>query len=55
MPVFLGDTAAKALKCNEIIAMTIGGFLCYPQVDALIKKTDVATNMFGLPVVKGAW
>lgn len=55
MPVFLGYTAAKALKCNEIIAMTIGGFLCYPQVDALIQKTDVATNMFGLPVIKGAW
>ena len=31
MPVFLGYTAAKALKCNEVVAMTIGGFLCYPQ------------------------
>lgn len=55
MPVFLGYTAAKALKCNEIIAMVLGGFLCYPQVDALIQDTSTATAIFGLPVVKAAW
>ena len=55
MPVFLGYTAAKALKCNEIIAMVLGGFLCYPQVDALIQDTSTATVIFGLPVVKAAW
>ena len=55
MPVFLGYTAAKALKCNEIIAMTIGGFLCYPQVDAIIQDVAAVTRIFGLPVVKGAW
>ena len=55
MPVFLGYTAAKALKCNEIIAMTIGGFLCYPQVDAIIQDVTTVTRIFGLPVIKGAW
>lgn len=33
MPIILGYTAAKALKCNEIIAMILGGFLCYPAVN----------------------
>lgn len=55
MPIFLGYTAAKALKCNEFIAMTIGAFLCYPAFDAIIQKVDVATTFFGLPVIKGAW
>lgn len=55
MPIFLGYTAAKALKCNEISAMTIGGFLCYPQLDAIIQDVATVTRIFGLPVVKGAW
>lgn len=55
MPIFLGYTAAKALKCNEIVAMTIGGFLCYPQVDALIQNIDTVTRIFGIPVIKGGW
>lgn len=55
MPVFLGYTAAKALKCNEIIAMVIGGFLCYPQVDAIIQNVGQPTTIYGLPVVKMAW
>lgn len=55
MPIFLGYTCAKALKCNEFIAMTIGAFLCYPAFDALIQDVGVATSFFGLPVIKGAW
>ena len=55
MPIFLGYTAAKALKCNEIIAMVLGGFLCYPQVDALIQDVSTQTTIFGLPVIKAAW
>ena len=55
MPVFLGYTAAKALKCNEIIAMVLGGFLCYPGVDKIIQDVSTPTTIFGLPVVKAAW
>lgn len=55
MPVFLGYTAAKALKCNEIVAMTIGGFLCYPQLDAIIQDVTSVTRILGIPVIKGAW
>lgn len=55
MPVFLGLTAARAFRCNEIIAMTIGGFLCYPQLDAIIQDAGARTAVFGIPVMKGAW
>ena len=55
MPVFLGYTAAKAMKCNEIVAMSIGGFLCYPQLDAIIQDVSRVTRILGIPVIKGAW
>lgn len=54
-PIFLALTTAKAVKCNEIIAMVIGGFLCYPAIDAMIQDVGTATTIFGLPVIKGAW
>lgn len=55
MPIFLGYTAAKALKCNELLAMTLGGLLCYPQLDALIQDVGTITRIFGIPIGKGAW
>lgn len=55
LPIFLGYTAAKALKCNEVIAMIIAGFLCYPSVDAIIQDVGTQTTIFGLPVIKAAW
>lgn len=55
LPIFLGYTAARALKCNEVITMVLAGFLCYPQVDAIIQDTATSTSIFGLPVVKAAW
>ena len=55
MPIFLAYTAAKALKCNEIIAMVIGGFLCHPTIDALVQDVETASTIFGLPVIKKAF
>ncbi|MCC8027904.1 MAG: beta-glucoside-specific PTS transporter subunit IIABC [Clostridium sp.] len=55
MPVFLAYTAAKALKCNEIISMVIGGFLCHPAIDAMIQDVGTASSIFGLPVIKKAF
>lgn len=54
-PIFLAMTSAKALKCNQVIAMVIGGLLVYPQMDAIIQDVSTATSLFGLPVIKGAW
>lgn len=55
MPIFLAYTAAKALKCNEIIAMVIGGFLCHPAIDVMIQDVGTASTIFGLPVIKKAF
>lgn len=55
MPVFLGYTTAKAMKCSEIIAMVLGAFLCYPQIDALIQDVATKSTIFGLPVIKTAF
>lgn len=55
MPIFLAMTCAKALKCNQVIAMVIGGTLVYPSIDAMIQNTEVISTIFGMPVIKGVW
>lgn len=55
MPIFLAYTAAKALKCNQIIAMVLGAFLCHPVIDALIQDVATPSTIFGLPVIKKAF
>ncbi|MGN1383089.1 MAG: beta-glucoside-specific PTS transporter subunit IIABC [Eubacterium sp.] len=55
MPIFLGYTAAKALKCNEIISMMVGAFLVYPDVDKLVQDVSTITKIFDIPIVKGSW
>ena len=55
MPVFLAYTAAKALKCNQVIAMVLGAFLCHPTIDALVQDVETASTIFGLPVIKKAF
>ncbi len=55
MPVFLAYTTAKALKCSEIIAMVLGAFLCYPQIDALVQDVSTVSTIFGAPVIKTAF
>ena len=55
MPVFLAYTTADTLKCSKVIAMTLGAFLCYPAIDALVQDVSTASNIFGLPVVKTAF
>jgi PTS system beta-glucosides-specific IIC component len=55
MPIFLAYTAAKALKCNQVIAMVIGGLLCHPTIDAMIQDVETKSTIFGLPVIKKAF
>lgn len=55
MPIFLAYTAAKALKCSQVIAMMLGGLLCHPTIDALIQDVATKSTLFGLPVVKMAF
>ena len=55
LPIFLGYMAAKAMKCNVVIAMMLGSFLCYPQIDAIVQDVGSATAIFGIPVIKASW
>ena len=55
LPIFLGYMTAKALKCNEIIAMTLGAFLCYPAIDKMVQDVSTQTAVFGIPVIKASW
>ncbi len=55
MPIFLAYTAAKAIKCSEIMAMLLGAFLCHPTIDALIQDVATRSTIFGLPVIKMAF
>lgn len=55
MPVFLAYTSAKALKCNQVIAMVLGAFLCHPTIDTLVQDVATSSTIFGLPVVKMAF
>lgn len=55
MPIFLAYTAAKALKCNPIVAMSIGGLLVYPAIETMMQDVATASSIFGLPITKGAW
>ncbi|SKB48236.1 PTS system, beta-glucosides-specific IIC component [Lachnospiraceae bacterium] len=55
MPIFLAYTATKAIKCNQVIAMVLGGFLCHPVIDALIQDVENPSSIFGLPVIKKAF
>ena len=54
MPIILGYTAAKVFKTNEIIAMIIGGTLCYPAFSALMTG-EAAVTFIGLPVTKATY
>lgn len=47
MPVLVAYTAAEKLKCDKIIAVTIAGFLIFPNLTALITE---GTTLFGFSV-----
>lgn len=56
MPIFLAYTTAKTLKCNKIIAMMLGAFLCMPAMVTMMETNfAVPDTIFGLPVVKMAF
>jgi PTS system beta-glucosides-specific IIC component len=61
MPIFLAYTTAKALKCNRVIAMMLGAFLCMPAIGSMMTAVNPETGellkntIFGLPVVKMAF
>lgn len=58
LPILLGSSAAKAFKCNQYVAMALGGILVYPNFVSLIstaKSAGEAVSFLGLPVTLASY
>ena len=58
LPILLGSSAAKTFKCNQYVAMALGGVLVYPAfVDPINAATDAgpSVTLFGLPVTLASY
>ena len=53
-PIILAYSAAKAFKTNEIVAMVLGGSLCYPSLLALMSGEE-ALYFLGIPITKAVY
>lgn len=49
LPLFIGFTAAKQLKVNQFVAVTIAGALVYPNLVSLLSETG-GIDFFSLPI-----
>lgn len=54
LPILLGASAAKSFKCNQYVAMALGGILVYPQFVTLLGGEE-AVHLFGLPVTQASY
>ena len=58
LPVILASSAAKKFKCNEYMAIAIGGILLHPTFIAMVaaaKKAGTGLELFGLPVTVASY
>ena len=58
LPILLGSSAAKTFKCNQYVAMALGGVLVYPSFVNLIstaKSAGEAVHFLGLPVTLASY
>jgi len=58
LPILLGASAAKTFKCNQYVAMALGGVLVYPNFVSLIstaKSAGEAVHFLGLPVTLASY
>ena len=58
LPILLGSSAAKTFKCNQYVAMALGGVLVYPNFVSLISTAKAAgetVSLFGLPVTLASY
>ena len=54
MPIILAYSCARVFKCNEFVAMIIGGALCHPVLVALMSGKDIV-SLFGLTITKASY
>ena len=53
LPILLASSAAKKFKCNQYMAMMIGGMLLHPTFISMVsaaKEAGTGINVFGLPI-----
>ena len=53
LPVLLANSAAKKFKCNQYLAMMLGGMLLHPTFVTMVntaKETGTSLSVFGLPI-----
>ncbi|MDO4535596.1 MAG: PTS transporter subunit EIIC, partial [Clostridium perfringens] len=53
LPILLASSAAKKFKCNQYLAMMLGGMLLHPNFVSMVavaKETSGAISIFGLPI-----
>ncbi len=58
LPILLASSCAKRFKCNQYVAMTLGGILVYPGLVTLIstaKTAGEAVSFLGLPVTLASY
>ena len=58
LPILLGASAAKRFKCNQYVAMALGGILIYPTFITMVseaKAAGEAIHFFGLPVTLASY
>jgi len=58
LPVLLASSAAKRFKCNQFVAMTLGGILIYPSFISMVSEAKAAGTgiaMFGIPITLASY
>ena len=54
-PVFIAWSAARALKCNEAVAMIIGSLMVAPDLLAYMAGSGERITSLGIPVMRQTW
>lgn len=58
LPILLGSSAAKRFKCNQYVAMSLGGILIYPNFVAMVTAAKAAGDgiaLFGIPITLASY
>ena len=53
LPILLASSAAKKFKCNQYLAMMLGGMLLHPTFVSMVnsaKEAGASIGVFGLPI-----
>lgn len=53
LPILLANSAAKKFKCNQYLAMMLGGILLHPTFVTMVntaKEAGTSISVFGLPI-----